>query len=134
MKEQLEAILQTATQAIRDSGAATDLEALRVKYLGKKGELTAVLKQMGKLAADQRPAMGKMANEVRAKLETALTEQAAVLAEKAMEARLALETVDVTIPGKAVETGRQHPMYIALDEFKEVFINMGFEVIDGPEV
>ena len=98
MKEQLEAILQTATQAIRDSGAATDLEALRVKYLGKKGELTAVLKQMGKLAADQRPAMGKMANEVRAKLETALTEQAAVLAEKAMEARLTLETVDVTIP------------------------------------
>ena len=134
MKEQLEAILQTATQAIQDSGAAADLEALRVKYLGKKGELTAVLKQMGKLAADQRPAMGKMANEVRAKLETALTEQAAALAEKAMEARLALETVDVTIPGKAVETGHQHPMYIALDEFKEVFINMGFEVIDGPEV
>ncbi|MBR0280807.1 MAG: phenylalanine--tRNA ligase subunit alpha, partial [Oscillibacter sp.] len=126
MKEQLEAIRKSATDAIRDSGAAADLEALRVKYLGKKGELTAVLKQMGKLAADQRPVMGKLANDVRAALEKAIEEQSAVLAQKAMEARLTLETVDVTIPGKAIEAGHQHPMYIALDEFKEIFINMGF--------
>ena len=86
MKEQLEAILRTATDAIRDSAAAPDLEALRVKYLGKKGELTAILKQMGKLTAEERPKMGKMANEVRASLESALEEQAAVLAEKALEA------------------------------------------------
>lgn len=134
MKEQLEAILQAATEAIRNSAAAPDLEALRVRYLGKKGELTAILKQMGKLTAEQRPAMGKMANEVRAALETALEEQAAALAEKALEARLSLETVDVTIPGRPIEAGHQHPMYIALDEFKEIFINMGFEVMDGPEV
>ncbi|MBR1689141.1 MAG: phenylalanine--tRNA ligase subunit alpha [Oscillibacter sp.] len=134
MKEQLEAIRKSALDAIGATGASAELEALRVKYLGKKGELTAVLKQMGSLSAELRPVMGQMANDVRASLEKAIETQSAVLAEKAMEARLALETVDVTIPGKTVEVGHKHPMYTALDEFKEIFINMGFEIMDGPEV
>ncbi|MBQ9329915.1 MAG: phenylalanine--tRNA ligase subunit alpha [Oscillibacter sp.] len=134
MKEQLEAIRKSALDAIGATGASAELEALRVKYLGKKGELTAVLKQMGSLSAELRPVMGQMANDVRASLEKAIETQSAVLAEKAMEARLALETVDVTIPGKTVEVGHKHPMYTALDEFNEIFINMGFEIMDGPEV
>ena len=134
MKEQLEAIRKGALESIAGTQAAADLEALRVKYLGKKGELTAVLKQMGGLSAELRPVMGQMANEVRAAVEKAIENQSAILAEKALEAKLEAETVDVTIPGKKVELGHKHPMYTALDEFKEIFINMGFEIFDGPEI
>ncbi|MBQ9346817.1 MAG: phenylalanine--tRNA ligase subunit alpha, partial [Oscillibacter sp.] len=134
MKEQLEAIRLRAMEAIADAAGGQDLEALRVKYLGRKGELTAVLKQMGGLSAELRPVMGKLANDVRASVERAIEEQSAILERKAMEARLALETVDVTMPGKKFTPGHKHPMYTALDEFKEVFIDMGFEVMDGPEV
>ena len=134
MKEQLEAIRKQALESIAGTQAGAELEALRVKYLGKKGELTAVLKQMGGLSAELRPIMGQMANEVRTALEKAIEEQSAILAEKALEAKLEAETVDVTIPGKKVELGHKHPMYTALDEFKEIFINMGFEIFDGPEI
>ena len=134
MKEQLEAIRKGALESIAGTQAAADLEALRVKYLGKKGELTAVLKQMGGLSSELRPIMGQMANEVRAAVEKAIESQSAILAEKALEAKLEAETVDVTIPGKKVELGHKHPMYTALDEFKEIFINMGFEIFDGPEI
>ena len=134
MKEQLEAIRKSALEAIAGTQAGADLEALRVKYLGKKGELTAVLKQMGGLSAELRPVMGQMANEVRAALEKAIEEQSAILTEKALEAKLEAETVDVTIPGKKTEIGHKHPMYTALDEFKQIFINMGFEIMDGPEI
>ena len=134
MKEQLEAIRKQALESIAGTQAGAELEALRVKYLGKKGELTAVLKQMGGLSAELRPIMGQMANEVRAAVEKAIESQSAILAEKALEAKLEAETVDVTIPGKQVEIGHKHPMYTALDEFKEIFINMGFEIFDGPEI
>ena len=134
MKQELEAIRAKALEAIGGAEKAEDLEALRVQYLGKKGELTAVLKQMGGLSAELRPIMGQMANEVRAAVEKAIESQSAILAEKALEAKLEAETVDVTIPGKKVELGHKHPMYTALDEFKEIFINMGFEIFDGPEI
>ena len=134
MKEQLEAIRAKALEAVALTQAGSELEAVRVQYLGKKGELTAVLKQMGKLSPEERPVMGQLANEVRAELEKAIEAQAAVLAEKALEAKLEAETVDVTIPGNRPQVGHKHPMYTALDEFKEIFINMGFEVFDGPEV
>ena len=134
MKEQLEAIRKSALESIAGTQSGAELGALRVKYLGKKGELTAVLKQMGKLSPEERPVMGQMANEVRAALEKAIEEQSAILAEKALEAKLEAETVDVTIPGKKTELGHKHPMYTALDEFKQIFLNMGFEIFDGPEV
>ena len=134
MKEQLEAIRKQALEAVAGTQAGSELEAVRVQYLGKKGALTAVLKQMGKLSPEERPVMGQLANEVRAELEKAIEVQSAALAEKALEAKLAAETVDVTIPGKRAQVGHKHPMYTALDEFKEIFINMGFEVFDGPEV
>ena len=104
MKEQLE---QIKAKALADLAAAADmsaLDAVRVRVLGKKGELTAVLKQMGKLSAEERPVMGQMANAVRAKLEEALEKRRAALDAAALEAKLEAEAVDVTIPGKPVAT------------------------------
>ena len=134
MKHQLEAIRQSALSAIQDTALPKELDDLRVKYLGKKGELTALLKQMGTLSAEERPVIGQLANEVREALTTAIAEQSKKLEEAALNARLAEEAVDVTIPGKEVEVGHRHPMYAALDEIKEIFIGMGFTVLDGPEV
>ena len=134
MKEQLEAIRKGALDSIVGTKAAAELDSLRVKYLGKKGELTAVLKQMGSLSAEERPVMGQMANEVRAALEQALEAKGKELEAKALEDRLKAEALDVTVPGKAVKEGHRHPMYIALDEIKDIFIGMGFTVLDGPEV
>ena len=134
MKETLEQIRREALDALAGAADAQALDALRVKYLGKKGELTAVLKQMGKLSAEERPVIGQLANEVRAALEEALETRGRELEAKALEDRLRAEAVDVTIPGKPVKLGHRHPMYIALDELKEIFIGMGFTVLDGPEV
>ena len=134
MKEQLANIRAQALAAFDAAQDSQQLDELRVKYLGKKGELTAVLKMMGKLSPEERPAMGQLANDVRAALDAALEKRSKALEEKALEERLASETVDVTIPGKPVRLGHRHPMYIALDEIKEVFIGMGFTVLDGPEI
>ena len=134
MKEQLAKIRTEALAAFEAAGDSAALDALRVQYLGKKGELTAVLKQMGKLSAEERPAMGQLANEVRAVLEQAIEAAAQKLEAAALEARLVNETLDVTIPGKSVAMGHKHPMYIALDEIKDIFVGMGFTVLDGPEV
>ena len=134
MKEQLEAIRKGALESIVGTRAAADLDALRVKYLGKKGELTAVLKQMGSLSVEERPVMGQMANEVRAAVEKAIEAQSAILEKAALEAKLKAETLDVTIPGKEVALGHKHPMYTVLDEIKQVFLDMGFEIMDGPEI
>ena len=119
---------------MENAQSAAELDGLRVKYLGKKGELTAVLKQMGRLSAEERPVMGQLANEVRAALEAALEEQGRRLEAQALEERLRAEAVDVTIPGRAAKLGHKHPMYLALDEIKDIFIGMGFTVLDGPEV
>ena len=134
MKQQLEAIRKAALDAISDAGKAEDLEALRVRYLGKKGELTAVLKQMGKLSAEERPVIGQLANDVRAKLEADIEEKAKELADKAMELKLKSEAVDVTIPGKQEKIGVKHPMYQVLDEIKDIFVGMGFEILEDREV
>ena len=134
MKEQLAAIRAQALAAFAAAEDSAQLDALRVQYLGKKGELTAVLKMMGKLSPEDRPVMGQLANEVRATLEQALEERGKALEAAALEKRLEAEALDVTIPGKNVKLGHRHPMYIALDEIKEIFIGMGFTVLDGPEI
>ena len=134
MKETLEQIRREALDALAGAADAQALEELRVKYLGKKGALTAVLKQMGKLSAEERPIIGQLANEVRAALESGLEARGRELEAKALEQRLEDEALDVTIPGRAVKLGHRHPMYIALDEIKDIFIGMGFTVLDGPEV
>ena len=134
MKEQLAKIRAEALAAMEAAQDSAALDALRVQYLGKKGELTAVLKMMGKLSPEERPAMGQLANEVRTALESAIEEQGRRLESEALEKRLAAEAVDVTVPGKPPKLGHKHPMYLALDELKDIFIGMGFTVLDGPEV
>ena len=134
MKQQLELIRSQAMAALDAAADAQELEALRVKYLGKKGELTAVLKMMGKLSAEERPVMGQAANAVRADIEEKLESMKTAVAAKAMEAKLASEAIDVTIPGEEVSLGHQHPMNMVLQEIKDIFVGMGYQVVDGPEV
>ena len=134
MKEQLAKIRAEALSAFEGVKDAAALDELRVKYLGKKGELTGVLKMMGRLSPEERPVMGQLANDVRAALENALEACSQKLEAAAMERRLRDEALDVTIPGKPVALGHQHPMNIALEELKDIFIGMGFTVLEGPEV
>ena len=134
MKAQLEQIKQQAMAALEIADTPAALEELRVKILGKKGELTAVLKQMGKLSAEERPIMGQLANSVRAEIEQKLEQCKTSIHAKVLEAKLASEAVDVTIPGEAVSLGHQHPMNQVLQEVKDIFVGMGYTVVDGPEV
>ena len=134
MKEQLEKVKQDALAALAAAKETVDLENIRVKYLGKKGELTALLKQMGKLSAEERPIIGQLANEIREKLTNEIESQKKKLEEVKLEAQMQAEAVDVTIPGRKQKLGHQHPMYIALDEIKDIFVGMGFTILDGPEV
>ena len=134
MKEQLARIRSEALAAFEQAQSAAELASLRVQYLGKKGELTAVLKMMGKLSAEERPAMGQLANEVRSDLAAAIEAAAGKLEAQALKQRLKDEALDVTIPGRKVKLGHKHPMYLALEESKDIFIGMGFTVRDGPEV
>ncbi len=134
MREQLEQIKLSALAEMEAAADGAALEAVRVSVLGKKGSLTAVLKQMGKLSAEERPIMGQIANAVRAELESRLESRKAQLEAAALEARLAAESIDVTIPGTPVAMGHQHPMNKVLQEVKEIFIGMGYQIVDGPEI
>ena len=134
MKAQLEQIKQQALSALEAADTPAALDEVRVKFLGKKGELTAVLKQMGKLSAEERPVMGQLANAVRAEIEEKLDQYKLSINAKVLEAKLASEAIDVTIPGDSVALGHQHPMNQVLQEVKEIFVGMGYTVVDGPEV
>ena len=134
MKELMQKLREAATEAIEKADDVESLESLRVKYLGKKGELTAILKQMGQLSAEERPVMGQLANQLREELEARLDERRSDLAEKMLDMKMRAEAVDVTVPGKEVEIGHKHPMYNVLDQIKDIFIGMGFEILDGPEI
>ena len=134
MKELMQTLHDAALRSILETADLDALEAQRVRYLGKKGELTAILRQMGSLSADERPIMGQRANQVRAEIEKAIEERRAELSKKLLEAKLSGETVDVTLPGAAKALGHKHPMYNVLDQIKDIFIGMGFEIVDGPEV
>ncbi len=134
MKEKLSAILCEAKEAIEKADTKEALEELRVKYLGKKGELTSILKMMGSLTNEERPIIGKLANEVRAGIEEVLTEKTDALKVKEQAEKLIAETVDVTMPGKATKGGSLHPLNSVLNDMIDIFQSMGFDVVDGPEV
>lgn len=134
MKKQLENIKAAAISALELANAPAELEDLRVKFLGKKGELTAVLKQMGKLSPEERPVMGQIANAVRAEIENMLEQRKAAVNAAVLEKKLAAEAIDVTIPGEAIVMGHEHPMNKVLQEIKDTFVGMGYQIIDGPEV
>ncbi len=134
MKAELEAIAKQALEELKGAQDLKVLDAVRVKYLGKKGELTAILKQMGKLTAEERPVIGQLANQVRADIEQMLEQTKTDLEAKALDIRLAGETLDVTLPGQKKPLGKKHPLTIVLDELKEIVVGMGFEIATGPEV
>ncbi|MBQ7173415.1 MAG: phenylalanine--tRNA ligase subunit alpha [Clostridia bacterium] len=132
MKELLAKIKKEALEQIEDANA--DLEELRVRYLGKKGELTALLRGMGALSPEERPKMGQLVNEARESIEAALSEKAAALREKMLERKLASEKLDVTLPGAALPEGHLHPLTQVQRELEDIFIGMGFSIAEGPEV
>ena len=135
MKDTLNRIKAEALEAI--ASPETDdaaLEALRIKYLGKKGELTAVLRGMGQLTPEERPVVGQIANEVRAEIESAITEKKATLASEALDAKLVAEKLDVTVPGKKTKVGHRHPLTLVQRDMEDIFIGMGFSIAEGPEV
>lgn len=134
MRDQLNNIKTQAERELVTVQSVPELESLRVKYLGKKGELTAVLRGMGALSAEERPMIGQLANEVRAYIETRLEESMGTLAKKEREAKLKEEIIDITMPGKAVQFGKKHPLTQVIDEIKEVFLGMGYQIAEGPEV
>ena len=135
MKELLQNIKKEALEQISAENIDdATLESLRVKYLGKKGELTAVLRGMGKLTPEERPIVGQLANEVRAEIEAAITETKANLGAKALEAKLKAEKLDVTMPGKSTKVGHRHPLTLVMRDLEDIFIGMGFSIVEGPEV
>ena len=135
MKETLnrikvEALSQINSAEIDDAS----LEALRVKYLGKKGELTAVLRGMGQLSPEERPVVGQIANEVRAEIESAIAEKKKELSVKALENKLIAEKLDVTVPGNVKKVGHRHPLTLVQRDLEDIFMGMGFSIAEGPEV
>ena len=134
MKEQLEQLKLQALAALQAADTPAALEELRVRYLGKKGEVTAVLKQMGSLSAEERPVMGQLANNVRSEIEAKLDERKTEIHAAVLEQKLADEALDVTIPGTPVAMGHEHPMNQVLQEIKDIFVGLGYQIVDGPEV
>ncbi|MBR6748409.1 MAG: phenylalanine--tRNA ligase subunit alpha [Clostridia bacterium] len=134
MRQQLENIRAEALAAIQNAADKADLEALRVRYSGKKGELTAILKSMGKLSAEERPVMGQLANEVRAAIEAAYEARSTELETLALAKKLEAETLDVTIPAEPAPLGHLHPLTLTINEVRSIFEGMGFETIEGPEI
>ena len=134
MKEKLEQIREQAQQVIDTVKDLKGLEEIRVAYLGKKGELTGVLRGMKELSAEERPVIGQVANEVRSQIEARLEERRKMLGSIAMEAKLEREKLDVTMPGNHPRLGHKHPLYKTLEEVQNIFIGMGYNVVDGPEV
>ena len=132
MKEQLELIKVNALAALEAAATPAALDEVRVKWLGKKGELTAVLKMMGKLSAEERPIMGQMANAVRAELEAKLEERKSAIDAAVLEAKLASESIDVTIPGEEVALGHQHPMNQVLQQVKDIFVGWATPLWTAP--
>ena len=134
MKEQLEKIKEEALKQIAASDALEKLNDIRVSYLGKKGQLTSLLKGMKDVSPEERPKVGQMVNDARALIEGRLEEAKTALAQKAREEQLRKEVIDVTLPAKRQEEGHRHPNTIALEEVERIFIGMGYEVVEGPEV
>ena len=134
MKQKLEEIRQKAHTALENAKDAQELEEIRVKFLGKKGEITAILKQMGSLSAQERPKMGQLANEVRSDIENAVASAVAGMKLKMQKIRLEKETLDISIPGEKPSVGSLHPINSSLEDLIDIFRSMGFDVVDGPEV
>lgn len=134
MKEKLEEIRESVENALKNAADTDTLEEARIRFLGKKGELTSVLKGMGQLSAEERPKIGALANEIREKTEKEIEKRKQQIIAAAEETKLKTETVDVTMPGKLRKTGKLHPLTQTMNDIKDIFMGMGFSIADGPEV
>ena len=134
MRDELIKIKEAAVQALEEATSMDYLNEQKVRFLGKKGELTTILKGMGKLSAEERPIVGQLANEVRDEINLVLDRKMAEVKTALQEAKLASETLDVTLPGRAVNHGTKHPITKVIDEAKQIFLGLGFEVAEGPEI
>lgn len=134
MQEKLLNLQEVALNEIKDTSSIEAVEILRVKYLGKKGEITAILKEMGKLSAEERPVIGQVANKVRESIEGSISSKKEELKAIEKQKKLAEEVIDVTMPAKPVKVGKKHPISQIIDEVSEIFMGMGFSIAEGPEV
>lgn len=134
MRDKLDIIQKEALESIEKADDSSSLEEIRVKYLGKKGQLTQILRGMGKLSPEERPVVGQLANQARQAIEGALAEKIKEIEERVLAIRLEKETIDVTLPGKKPSLGKLHPLTAVLNQITEIFLGMGFDVAEGPEV
>lgn len=134
MEQQLQQLKDEALGKIQDAQSVKELNDVRVAYLGKKGPITDLLKGMGKLPAEERPKMGALVNVVRETVTASLEERMALLEAEAINAQLAKEAIDVTLPGRPVQAGNHHPLTRVVEEIEDFFISMGYEIAEGPEV
>ncbi|MBS5926843.1 MAG: phenylalanine--tRNA ligase subunit alpha [Clostridium sp.] len=134
MQEKLMQIQEVALKEIEEASNSAALSDIRVKYLGKKGELTTILKSMGGLSKEERPIVGKMVNDVKKVVEEKLDAAINAIKEKEKNEKLQNEIIDITLPGKKNELGKRHPLELTLERIKDIFISMGFSIEDGPEV
>ena len=134
MQERLKKILEESKEQLKKASSLQEAEETRIKVLGKKGELTEILRSMGKLSPEERKELGQAANQVRAEVEKMLADTVNELKEKAREAKFKAETIDVTEPGKDFKLGTKHPITINIEEIAKVFKSMGFSLAEGPEV
>ncbi len=134
MKEKLEQIKSEALSALKSNLPADELEKVRVEFLGKKGRLTSILREMGKLSPEERPKMGALANSVRSEIEHVLDMKKAEAEAVLQNRKLQKEVIDVTMPGKRLHAGKLHPLTQVIDQVSDIFISMGFEIVEGPEV
>ena len=134
MQTQLNNILQAAKEQLANAATLAEVNDVRVKYMGKKGEVTQILKSMGKLPPEEKKELGQAANKVRNEIEELVNERMAEVKAAAKEAQFKAEKVDVTEPGKTVQAGVKHPVTLTIEEISKVFMNMGFSIVEGPEV
>ena len=134
MKDKLKTIVSAALEQVQDSNKLDELNNIRVKFLGKKGELTSILKSMKDVPKEDRPVVGQMVNEARTSIEEKLQEKTKEIEKQKRQAQMEKEIIDVTLPGKKPKTGHRHPNTIALQEVEDIFIGMGYEIVEGPEI
>ena len=132
MKEKIEKLKKEAKESIEKLQNMQELQDLKVKYLGKKSELTAMLKGLGSLSAEERPKVGSLVNEVRQEIEAKINEAEKVLKEKAMEQKLNKEKIDITAPSTKIKRGSKHPLNRVIEEIEDLFVSMGYDVVEGP--
>lgn len=134
MSQELDSLLEKALQAINQSQELASLDTVRVAYLGKKGEITARLKTLGQIPAEQRPAAGQAINAIKLQIQTSVEQRKSLINENLINDKLSSETVDITLPGRAERSGGLHPVTLTMNRIQKMFAKLGFDVVEGPEV